>query len=204
MAVKSAQLNINAGATVGVKITLIPFPTHWETSLANFVSQPEFDAIVTELGRLTAADSNQEQEMFDALAYLINKDDFGSSMDFVAKQLHNSFDKKKELLRVLYKSKEPDLARQQQLDDILKEAASWHNKRNEFVHSRWAIPDKVSGGVVRLKFDKKLGRDSVEPVKAEALKMIVEGTEASTDKLRKLFGSFGDYHSWIMKRMPPI
>ena len=72
MAVKNAQLNINAEATVDVKFALIPFPTHWETSLANFVSQPEFDAIVTELGRLAAADSNQEQEMFDALAYLIN------------------------------------------------------------------------------------------------------------------------------------
>ena len=140
---KRIQLSGTVTITGRAKATLIQFPTHWETSLANFVSQPEFDAIVTELGRLAAADSNQEQEIFDALAYLINKDDFGSSVDFVANQLQNSF-------------------------------------------------------------DKKLGRDSVEPVKAEALKMIVEGTEASTDKLRKLFGKFGDYHNWIIKRMPPI
>jgi hypothetical protein len=34
--------------------------------------------------------------------------------------------------------------------------------------------------------------------------MAVEGTEASTDRLRKLFGYFGDYHNWIIKRMPPV
>jgi hypothetical protein len=167
-------------------------------------AEPEFNAIVTELGRLAAADSNQEQEIFDALAYLINKNDFGSAVEFVANQLNNMFDRKKELLFVLYKSKEPDVVRQQELDDILKEATRWHGERNDYVHSRWAIPDKAAGGVVRLKFNKKLGHDSVEAVKREALKEIVEGMEACTDKLRKFFWNFGDYYQWLIKRMPPI
>lgn len=184
--------------------TLTVFPTKWETNLAKFVGEPEFNAIVTELGRLAAADSNLEQEIFDALAYLINKNDFGSSVEFVANQLNNSFDRKKELLIVLHKSKEPDQARQLELDVILKEATTWHGKRNDFVHSRWAIPDKAAGGVVRLKFDKKIGRDRVEPVKPEALSEIVEGLETSTNRLHQFFWSFGDYHQWIVQRMPPI
>ncbi len=49
--------------TAQVKFTLIPFPTKWETKLAKFVSEPEFNAIVSELGRLAAADSNLEQEI---------------------------------------------------------------------------------------------------------------------------------------------
>ena len=44
--------------------------------------------------------------MFDALAYLIDKKAFGSAVEFVANQLQNSFEKKKALLRVLYKAKD--------------------------------------------------------------------------------------------------
>ena len=62
--------------------------------------------------------------MFDALAYLIDKKAFGSAVEFVANQLQNSFEKKKALLRVLYKAKEADLARQQELDKILIERQS--------------------------------------------------------------------------------
>jgi hypothetical protein len=57
---------------------------------------------------------------------------------------------------------------------------------------------------VRLKFDKKIGRDAVEPVKPEELSKIVEGMETSTNRLRQCFWNFGDYHDWLMKRMPPI
>jgi hypothetical protein len=190
--------------TATATLTLAPFPIQWETKLEKFVTEPEFNAIVTELGRLAAADSNQEQEIFDALAYLINKNDFGSAVEFVANQLKNMFDRRKELLLVLYKSKEPDVARQQELDGILNEATKWHNKRSDYIHSRWAIPDKAAGGVVRLKFEKTIGRDVVEPVKPEALNKIVEGMEASTTRLRQFFWKLEDYHQWIVQRMPPI
>jgi hypothetical protein len=96
------------------------------------------------------------------------------------------------------------VVRQQELDDILKEATRWHGERNDYVHSRWAIPNKAAGGVVRLKFDKKIGRDTVKSVEPEALSKIVEGMETSTNRLRQFFWKFGDYQQWIVERMPPI
>jgi hypothetical protein len=34
------------------------------------------------------------------------------------------------------------------------------------------------------------------------LSKIVEGMEASTNRLRECFWNFGGYHDWLMKRMP--
>ena len=35
-----------------INVTLTPFPIQWDTSLENFISRPDFDAILTALGRL--------------------------------------------------------------------------------------------------------------------------------------------------------
>jgi hypothetical protein len=196
-----AQINIAAGSTVGAKVTLIRFPIQWDTAIANFVTEPEFNAILTELGRLAAADSNLDQEIFDALSYLINKNDFEAAVQVVDEALRNSFHKKVKLLRVLYKIRQADVARQQALDDILREATKWHDKRNQFVHSRWGMPGHVSG-VIQIKF--KGVSDVTEQVTPIELRKIADEMESCTKRLRDLFWSFGDYHEWLMKRMPPI
>jgi hypothetical protein len=64
----------------------VPFPAQWDTSLSNFLSEPEFNAILTSLGRLAAADANLEQEIFDPRSYLVNKNDYAESGRFVEVQ----------------------------------------------------------------------------------------------------------------------
>jgi hypothetical protein len=181
----------------------LTFPTEWDTTLANYISEPEFNAILTELGRLAAADSNLEQELFDALSYLIDKNDYGKAVRLVNAQLSNKFDGRKEFLRVLHNAKVQDQIKQDELDDILKNAKIWHDRRNEYVHARWCIPNKASG-VVRLKFDDKEERDQVVSVKPSDLHEIATRIEDYTSGLRTHFlGTFGDYLGWLKKRLPP-
>jgi uncharacterized protein HemY len=116
-----------------VKVTLIPFPTKWDTSLEKFVSEPEFNAILTQLGRLAAADGNIEQEIFDALSYLINKNDYDSAVRTVDEL--RGFDARRQLLLELYKRKELDKTKQDELKDILKKAKGWHEQRWKFIYS---------------------------------------------------------------------
>jgi hypothetical protein len=196
-------LDVASGTSVTIKPTLIPFPTKWDTSLANFVSEPDFNAILTELGRLAAADSNLEQAMFDALSYLIDKNDFGSAVKYVNAQFKNSFDGRKALLLVLHKSRVQNQIERAELEEILKEAKLWHDRRNEYVHARWCIPNKAAGGVVRIKFDPVISRDKAEPITRSDLTLIVTSMEDCTEHLNKFFGAFGDYHQWLIKRMPP-
>jgi len=203
MGIKNVKMNINAGTSAEFKPTLLNFPTKWDTRLANFLTEPDFDKILTELGRLAAADSNLEQEMFDALSYLIDKNDFGSSVKYVAAELKNSFDKRKALLLVLHKAKEQDPARRADLEKILNDAKQWHDERNQSVHARWCIPNKPNGGVVRIKFDSTLGRDKSEPITQTDLNTISISMEACTERLRRFFLVFADYQQWLMKRMPP-
>jgi hypothetical protein len=201
--VESKRISLSGKVTVTGRAiaTLVQFPIQWDTTIAKFVSEPEFNAILTELGRLAAADSNQEQEIFDALSYLINKDDFESAVRFVDEELRNSFQKKVKLLRILYKTRQPDAGKQQELDDILDKATTWHNKRNQFVHSRWGMPDREAG-VTKIKF--KGVSDATEQVTPSDLRKIADEMESCTKRLRDLFWSFGDYHYWLMKRMPSI
>jgi hypothetical protein len=184
--------------------TIRVFPTQWDTSVANFVSEPDFNAILTELGRLAAADSNQEQELLDALSYLVNKNEYDTVTRFVVARLRNSIEARIALLRDLHRTKDPNQARQDELKQILDDAINWHKKRNEFVHSRWGIPDKESGGVVRIKFDINSGHDTVAPVRPQDLNDISIEMEKCTKQLRDFFWKFGDYQDWLIKRRPTI
>jgi hypothetical protein len=60
---KSFPVPATVTITGVANFTLVSFPTQWETNLEKFVSEPEFNAILTERGRLAAEDSNQEQEI---------------------------------------------------------------------------------------------------------------------------------------------
>jgi hypothetical protein len=137
------------------------------------------------------------------LSYLIDKNDYGKAVRLVNAQLWNKFDGQKEFLRSLHDAKVQDQIKQAGLDDILKNAEIWHDRRNEYVHARWCIPNKASG-VVRLKFDAKKERDQVVSVKPNDLHEITARIEDYTSRLRTHFlGSFGDYLGWLKKRMPP-
>jgi hypothetical protein len=186
-----------------VRLTLV-FPTKWDTELTKFDGDAKFSAVVTELGYLAAADANLEQEIFDALCYLINKDDHGAAVGLVQDQIWNSFEKRKELLRVLHNAKVTEQIRQTELTEILTDATRWHKRRNEHVHARWCIADTTSE-VVRLKFDAKSQRDKIEPIKPNDLHEIAIHLEDCTSRLRThLLATFLDYEDWLTKRLPPI
>ena len=189
-------------SSASARITLV-FPTEWDTTLANFISEPEFNAILTELGRLAAADGNLEQEIFDGVSYLVDTNDFRSAVEYVDNELRNSFHKRKALLLVLHRSKLHDLIKQAELEDILTGATTWHDERNKYVHARWCIPDKKAGGVICLKFDAAKKRDQVRSVKPSDLHKVATGVEDYTSRLRTHFlGTFVDYRDWLEKRMP--
>ena len=128
-------------SSASARITLV-FPTEWDTTLANFISEPEFNAILTELGRLAAADGNLEQEIFDGVSYLVDTNDFESAVEYVDNELRNSFHERKALLLVLHRSKLHDLIKQAELEDILTGATTWHDERNQCVHARWCVPSE--------------------------------------------------------------
>jgi hypothetical protein len=88
------------------------------------------------------------------------------------------------------------------LEGILKDATTCHNRRNEYVHARWCIPDKASGGVVRLKFKATVGRDVVEPFTPDEMNNISAEMEKCPKQLRDFFWKFGDYREWLTKRTP--
>src|SRR5271157_5211220 len=199
-----SALNVVSSTSFAAQPTLIPFPTKWDTSLANFVSEPDFNAILTELGRLAAADSNQDQEILDALSYLVNKNEYDTVTRFVVRRLRNVFEERISLLRDLHETKEPDKAKQNELKQILDDAKKWHKERNEFVHARWCIPEKAKGGVVRIRFDVASGRDKVDPITPQQLTDISTEMEKCTKRLRAFFWKLGDYHDWLIQRMPTI
>ena len=109
------------------------------------------------------------------------KTNFTPLTTFVVKQLRNSFEKQTKLLHDLYRSKEQDQGKLDELAHILEQATTRPDERNEFLHARWGIPDTASGGVVRIKFDLASGCDTVKPVKPGELAKIVDGLETCTE-----------------------
>jgi hypothetical protein len=63
------------------------------------------------------------------------------------------------------------------------------------------MPDREAG-VTKIKF-KGVG-DVTEQVTPDELRKIADEMESCTKRLRDLFWSFGDYHQWLIKRMPSI
>ena len=75
-----AKVEIKGTSKAEVMFTLIPFPAKWDTTLQQFVSEPELNVIFTELGRLAVVYNHMDQGVFDALSYLINHSDYVSAV----------------------------------------------------------------------------------------------------------------------------
>jgi hypothetical protein len=122
---------------------LIPFPAKWDTTLQQFLSEPELNAIFTELGRLAVVYNHMDQGVFDALSYLINHSDYVSAVR--AAELIRGFTNRRKLLMELYELKVVDTDKRSELRSILDDARQCDDDRNKYLHSRWYVSDRTSG-----------------------------------------------------------
>jgi hypothetical protein len=179
------------------------FPTKWDSELQ--ATEETFNAVLRELGRVTVAYNHMDQEVFDVLSFLSAGPNPVNADYAVAAKVTDAvrgFETKLKLILSLYAATNTAPAEQQRLDQILKACLTQHKKRNTFLHSRWALPQKGSAAAaVRAKFHQ--GKDKYEDVTMDQLQKVVRDTEACTKRLNDFLseGAFSDFWQWTINRV---
>ncbi len=197
----SLSAHIQAKANVGGALNV--FPTKWDPKVPT--TEEIFNTVLRELGRVTVAYNHLDQEVFDALSFLLagsNPETADYAATVKATVEIRGFDRRLNIILSLFAARMRRIAERQKLDDILKACLAQHQKRNTFLHSRWTLPEKGSAAAaIRAKFHKS--KDEYEDVTLAQLQKVVRDTEECTSRLNDFFseGAFGDYWNWRINRM---
>jgi hypothetical protein len=198
----SAEVHIQAKAHVAGALNA--FPTKWSPEVQT--NEEDFNKILRELGRVTVAYNRLDQEIFDALSFLLAGPNPATADYAIAAKATNAvkgFEARRNLILSIYEERKPVPAKRQELDQILKACVAQHDNRNIFLHSRWALPEKGStAAAVRAKFQQ--GKDKYEDVTLGQLEKLVRDIEECTTRLRDFFSegaAFSDYWQWIANRV---
>lgn len=200
---KNVSLSAHMQAKANVTATLNVFPTKWDPNVQT--TEKNFDTVLRELGRVTVAYNHLDQEIFDALSFLLAGPDPATADYPAAAKATDAiwrFETRLELISSVYATRKPQPDEQQELDQILKACLDQHKNRSTFLHSRWVLPKTGSpAAAVRAKFHK--GRDKYEDVTLDQLQKVVGDIEECTKRLHDFFskGAFSDYWQWIINRI---
>jgi hypothetical protein len=183
----------------------IPFPVNPATLVEDAKSKEAFDEILRGLGRLSVAYNHLDQEIFDALAFLLASETSDPSKyapAVVAADMIRGFEQRCVAVENLCKLSGRETAEIDKLNRILKRARTLNEKRNQFLHSRWGMP---VGKTVAVRAKFKGEKDTYTDVSQQELDSIVKETEECKNELNSFFsrGAFSDYWDWSLNRLLP-
>jgi hypothetical protein len=177
-----------------------PFPTDWTPDLEEITRKSDFEAVLLGLGRLMVAFNRLEQQLFDAVRYLVNHEDWETATAVASdrRRIGDLLGLIERIVKVKFSDRETLDAFAALKAEIIERVQA----RNVLIHSRWYIGKRGKGAALRVKAEG--GSDRSHDVSIDDIEMEVEKLEDCASNAETFFDfrlGHGEMKAAHMQRM---